>query len=106
MPPVLPLRREVDVIGVLYAERVLPEGWSLGDPLPATEALPAWHVNVTPLVLAERPALEAHVVSPATLRRVWAGDDPANPSDTVALSFANEAQARAALGNAWPRAPA
>lgn len=86
----------IDVIGLLYDTPSPSEGWSPGDPLPEAEALPGWHVNVTPEVMARRPALEAYRVTPATLRRVWAGDDPATPVRTVALRFADEAEAAAA----------
>ena len=37
-------------------------------------------------------------VFPSQLRRVFAGDDPEKPAWTVALKFADEAEARAVLG--------
>lgn len=79
---------EVDEIGGLLA--LTP----LGD---TPVALPGWHVNITRAGLAARPDLEPFVVTPATLRRVWAGDDPAAPQITVALRFMTEAEGRAAL---------
>jgi len=67
----------VDAIGPLYNDD--------GEPLTG------WHVNVTPdMVTAE---LEPFVVTPSRLRRVWAGDDPVEPEITVALRFADEAEA-------------
>lgn len=52
-----------------------------------------WHANVYAVVLEERPGLEAYVVTPAHLRRVFLGRD-----DTVALSFPDEATGRSTLG--------
>ena len=60
--------------------------------------VPGYHVNTTVADLAEHPELEPFVVVPSTMRRVWAGDDPENPQWTVALKFADEAEARAVLG--------
>lgn len=93
----------VDIIGIM--RRAAPETPSVaGLPFavlsggaapawPEPEAAEGWHVNTTPQVLAARPELEPFVITPATLRRVWAGDDPANPARTVALRFADEAEA-------------
>ncbi|MFN3352541.1 MAG: hypothetical protein ACK4Z5_02940 [Brevundimonas sp.] len=81
---------EADVIGTLFDAG--------GDDEAELPAVPGWHVNITTEGLAARPDLEALVVSPATLRRVWAGDDPATPVVTVALRFADQAAAEAALG--------
>ena len=39
--------------------------------------------------------MEPFVVTPSTFRRVWSGDDPANPTQTVALRFTDEAEALA-----------
>jgi len=60
---------------------------------PVTGYVPGYHVNTTVADLAEHPELEAFVVVPTTLRRVWAGDDPEDPTWTVALKFADEAEA-------------
>lgn len=57
-----------------------------------------WHVNVTRRGLRARPDLEPFVVEPATLLRVWAGDDPGEPNVTVALRFGSEVEGLAALG--------
>lgn len=65
---------------------------------PVTGYVPGYHVNTTVADLAEHPELEPFVVKPSSLRRVWAGDDPDNPQWTVALKFADEAEARAVLG--------
>jgi hypothetical protein len=67
---------------------------------PVTGYVSGYHVNTTPGLIAERPELAAYVVTPepGILRRVWAGDDPANPTQTVAMRFADEAEARAVLG--------
>jgi hypothetical protein len=93
MPPILPLSLQVDMIGTLYADRAFPPGWTLGDPLPVPAALAGWHVNVTPEVVEAHPELDPFVVTPVTLRRVWAGDDPSNPSRTIALVFVDEPEA-------------
>lgn len=66
------------------------------DILGATEG-GGWLVNITRRGLRLRPELEAYVVTPTTLQRVWAGDDPGEPDVTVALRFDDEAAA-AALG--------
>jgi len=76
----------IDVIGVLH---VPPEVFG-----ELAVSLPGWHINCTPGVLAARPELEPFVVTPSVLRRVWAGDDPANPTQTVALRFEDEAEAQ------------
>jgi hypothetical protein len=76
--------RGVDVLGTV--SRVVD-----GEPSP-TEG---WLVNVTPAVLAANPALADFVVTPSRLARVWAGDDPESPTMTVALRFADEAEALA-----------
>jgi hypothetical protein len=81
---------DADIIGTLYDPPAI-EG---GEPV----SLPGWHVNVTRRVMIQRPALEAWRVEPETLRRVWAGDDPDDPTVTVALKFDSEAEGRAALG--------
>ena len=60
--------------------------------------LVGWHVNTTPAGLAARPDLAPYVVTPSQLRRVWSGDDPLNPTATVALRFTDEAEAVAVLG--------
>ena len=79
----------IDIIGVLYGSPLLEDGPSVG--------LDGWHVNVTRGLLAVRPDLEPFVVTPSVMRRVWAGDDPANPTQTVALRFADEVEALANL---------
>lgn len=92
----------VDVIGRLWGPRVIPEGHQPGDPVPDAAPLWGFHVNVTPDLLEARPELVARVIHPVNLRRVWAGDDPAAPSLTVALRFNGENAAREALGDLWP----
>lgn len=62
------------------------------------QPVPGYHVNTTTADLAEHPELEPFVVTPSTMRRVWAGDDPENPQWTVALKFEDEAEARKVLG--------
>lgn len=92
----------IDIIGLLYTPGVY------GPPDPVTFAraeitppilLDGWHVNTTPDYLADHPELEQFVVSPSTLRRVWAGDDPQNPTQTVAMRFADETEARGFVGD-------
>lgn len=86
----------IDVIGALYDPQAEPGG--------APVRLWGFHVNVIPDVLESHPDLTARVHQPATLRRVWAGDDPAAPVLTVALRFNGENTAREALGDLWPSA--
>lgn len=87
----------IDVIGLIFPP-VSTEPVSPGsDPLPGAEPVPGWHVNVTPDYLAERPDLHPFVVTPTILNRVWAGDDPEEPTMTVALRFADEAEAATVL---------
>lgn len=85
----------IDVIGPLYEAGATVDG-------PPPVRLWGFHVNITADRLAERPDLEAKVHQPATLRRVWSGDDPASPSITVPLRFNGETAAREALGDLWP----
>lgn len=82
----------VDIIGPLY-DMTDPE-----DPVRVW----GFHVNVTPAVIEAYPALTSKVHQPETLRRVWSGDDPSNPTETVALRFNGENAAREALGDLWP----
>jgi hypothetical protein len=84
----------IDVIGALYDPAPEPGG----DPI----RLWGFHVNITAACLVEHPQLDAKVHQVATLRRVWAGDDPIAPSLTVPLRFNGEAAAREALGDLWP----
>lgn len=92
----------IDIIGPLYTPGVYGEP----DPETGEQAvitppvqLDGWHYNTTPETMAERPDLVPFVVTPSALRRVWAGDDPVNPTMTVALRFADEAEAVTALGD-------
>lgn len=87
----------IDILGALYIIPPHPPGWTLDDGPSEAVALPGWHVNVTPAVLAARPDLEASVVTPDLMRRVWAGDNPAAPTQTVALRFDDQAAAETAL---------
>ncbi len=84
-----------DMIGVLRRDAV----YDADNVLTHAEVIyPGFHVNTTTAILAERPDLEPYVVTPETLMRVWAGDDPDNPTMTVALRFADEAEALAVIG--------
>ena len=80
---------ELDTIGLMFD----PPETEGGEPIPLT----GWHVNTTIDGLSARPDLAPFVVTPSRLRRVWAGDDPVNPTETVALRFADEAEANAVL---------
>jgi hypothetical protein len=80
----------IDVIGLIFPPASDEPIWPGADPLPSAEPLSGWHVNVTPAYLADRPELEPFVVTPETMNRVWAGDDPEAPTMTVALRFADE----------------
>lgn len=91
---------ETDIIGPIYTPGIY------GEPDPATGlaveitppvALTGWHVNITLQGLAARPDLTPFVVAPAQLRREWARL-PGEPQITVALRFADEAEALAILG--------
>lgn len=84
----------VDIIGSIYNDPAEPMGEAV--------RVWGWHVNITLEVLAAYPELEARIVSPATLRQVWAGDDPSSPTRTIALRFNGENAARSALGDLWP----
>lgn len=91
----------IDVIGTIFARPALPEGYvpmPEGDLIPDAELRAGWHVNTTPEVLEQNPALADYVITPSTMRRVWSGDDPQAPSATVALRFADQDQAEAVLG--------
>ena len=80
----------IDIIGTIYEPGTYDaEGVEITPPV----ALNGWHVNTTPEYLAARPELAPFVVTPSHLRRVWAGDDAVNPTQTVALRFADEAEA-------------
>ena len=48
------------------------------------------HYNTTQETLAELPGLDAYVISPARLQRVWAGDDPENYTLTIPVIFPNQ----------------
>lgn len=86
-----------DIIGPLYDPgQHDAEGEEISPPV----LLDGWHVNITTADLT--PALEPFVVTPGILRRVFAGDDPENPQWTVALRFADEAEAISALGIETP----
>ena len=82
----------IDIIGTIYEPGTYDEH---GEELTPAVALPGWHVNTTPSYLAEHADLAPFVVTPSRLRRVWAGDDPENPTQTVALRFEDEAEALA-----------
>lgn len=80
----------IDRIGLLFDPPPTPDG----EPV----ELAGWHVNLTPATMAGRPDLAAYVVTPSRLRRAWAGDDPAAPTLTAPLRFADAAQAQSLLG--------
>lgn len=81
---------DIDIIGTLFD----PPEVEGGEPIVRL----GWHVNITRRGLLYRPQLSDYLVNPAPLRRVWAGDDPGKPETTVALRFADEAEALALLG--------
>lgn len=85
---------------------VIPNGWT--DTVDAetgeTYRVPTswrsgYRLNTTAEALTSRPDLETYRVDPPRLARVWAGDDPENPVITVALLFADEAEAMSVLGS-------
>lgn len=78
----------IDIIGKLYEYPQDSEQDSI--------EMPGWHVNVTPDFM--RQEWEHFRVEPSPLRRVWAGDDPLNPTLTVPLRFDSEAQANQLMG--------
>lgn len=54
--------------------------------------------NTTPrFFTASLGALTAYRVAPSPFTRVWAGDNPAAPTNTVALAFPDAATAQAVL---------
>jgi hypothetical protein len=79
-----------DIIGALYDPA---EYNDKGEEVTPAKLLPGYHVNITADDMTSE--LEPYVVEPSPLRRVFSGDDPANPKWTVALKFKNEAEARA-----------
>lgn len=71
-------------------------------------AFSANHWNATPGFYAACPALLPYVDATRPLVRVWAGDDPANPTQTVPLAFPDALTAEAVLlkcGATEPPAP-
>lgn len=50
---------------------------------------------------AAHPDLAAYRVDPDRLQRIYAGDDPENPTLTAALRFDTEALARKVLADWW-----
>lgn len=52
------------------------------------------------------PDLIPYRVDPDRLQRIYAGDDPENPSLTAALRFDTEAEARSVLAAWWADDPA
>lgn len=68
---------------------------------PVTGYVPGYHVNTTLADLAAHPELEPYRVFPSRMRQLFAGDQwPNEPTWTVALRFADEAEARAAMPDA------
>jgi len=58
------------------------------------QPVPGYHVNTTLADLAAHPELEPYRVFPSQMRRLFAGDKwPNEPTWTVALKFADEAEA-------------
>ena len=91
------------------ADAPIPVPLTFGtDPETGAEIVTAWrpeyHVNLptwpqTPdEFVADHPALEPYRRQPPLLARIFAGDDPENPTMTLALRFADEGEARAVLG--------
>ena len=81
------------------------------DPETGGEIVTAWrpeyHVNLptfpqTPdQFMEQRPELVAYRRLPPLLSRIFAGDDPENPTMTLALRFTDEAEARGVLASYW-----
>lgn len=88
----------IDRIGTIYRDDAVcgPQGELL---TPAT-ALTGYHVNVTPDEMTD--VLESFRRSPPRLKRVFAGDDSEAPEITVALRFADKAEADANLPEGEP----
>lgn len=84
----------LDIIGPLYTPgQYDADGNEISPPV----LLPGYHVNITKADLT--PELEPFRVFPSQMRRLFAGDQwPNEPTWTVALKFADEAEARAVLG--------
>lgn len=87
-------RAHIDLIGDLYRDDATCD--AEGNQLTPPTKLAGFHVNVTVDAMTE--ALEPFRRDPPMLRRVWAGDDPAEPEITVPLRFADEAEALEILG--------
>lgn len=84
----------VDVIGALYD---FTDGFDA-----PPERLWGFHVNICPEVLEANPYLQQWVFEPEELLRVWSGDDPEAPAQTIRLRFNGQAAAETALGDLWP----
>jgi len=61
--------------------------------------LPVYNINIAAEIYTD--ALAAYVVEPEHPKRVFAGDDPQDRTLTVCLTFADEAEAIAALPDYW-----
>jgi hypothetical protein len=69
-----------------------------GNPVYAPK--PGYRLIATPDVLSNTPAAAQYQVA-APLDGVWAGDDPANPTQTVELCFPDQATAEVTLSAYW-----
>lgn len=66
---------------------------------------PGYRLNMLRPDYEARPDLAPWRVEPERLARVFAGDDPENPTLTIALEFPGEAEAVEVLGAAFLAAP-
>lgn len=71
----------------------------------APSAWSANHWNTTPAFYAACPALAPYADATRPLTRVWAGDNPAAPSQTVALVFPDAGTAETVLLNCGATEP-
>lgn len=84
----------IDIIGPIFSPPAQPGGqW---------KRLWGFHVIATHDLIAARPHLQTSVYHPTAMHRVWSGDNPDAPAQTVALRFSGEAAAREALADLWP----
>lgn len=68
----------------------------LDGPFTVGADLNRWNTT-SDFLIANNATLTPYVISPSPYQQVWAGDDPANPQDTVALAFPDSLTAETIL---------
>lgn len=79
----------------------VPTAWTTqtvgGQPVQVPTAFSDNHWNTTPSFYASCPAIQAYLDASRPLARVWAGDSPQSPANTVPLVFPDVATAETIL---------